>query len=380
MACCLGCCLAADHIIGDNSRSSQQQQPLPNLGLAPAACQDEIRKSYRRLCLQYHPDKNTHLSSEAQKEAEQRFKDVQAAYAQIGSPAARRSFDTRRRDWSSTGFDATKSPDPFEDSFRAFRTTHFRYYSSNDGMFRRRDGFTNYNVWPQQTPFKSTYVQRVRVPLQDLYSGKSSMEFTLRDNVWTRYCAAFRGGMAYVTLYQCLLYTLPLLRFANRWILAVLTMTLFHTHLPKLSEREDRIFEAEILAGYKEGTKLTFSTSHPYTQVVFVLMEEKHPRYRRVGNDLHVNLSISRREARDGCVLQLKSLDSTSTKTSRIPIHVPARLIQRSGNCMTIKGKGWPIRKSVAAHGDLVVHFKLVSSRARRKQQTSRASKKKNRP
>src|SRR3979409_966781 len=48
------------------------------LGVAKGASQDEIKKAYRKLARQYHPDKNP-----GDKEAEDRFKEGQGAYGAI---------------------------------------------------------------------------------------------------------------------------------------------------------------------------------------------------------------------------------------------------------------------------------------------------------
>ena len=54
------------------------------LGVAKNASQDEIKKAYRKLARQYHPDKNA-----GDKEAEDRFKEMQTAYAALADPDKR---------------------------------------------------------------------------------------------------------------------------------------------------------------------------------------------------------------------------------------------------------------------------------------------------
>ncbi len=55
------------------------------------ASQDDIKKAYRKLALQYHPDRNR-----GNRQAEQKIREVNAAYEILGDPDARKSYDRLR--------------------------------------------------------------------------------------------------------------------------------------------------------------------------------------------------------------------------------------------------------------------------------------------
>jgi len=60
------------------------------LGVTKDASLEEIKKAYRALALKYHPDKNT-----GDTQAEERFKEVAAAYEVLSDPKRRETYDLR---------------------------------------------------------------------------------------------------------------------------------------------------------------------------------------------------------------------------------------------------------------------------------------------
>ncbi|TCC20832.1 MULTISPECIES: molecular chaperone DnaJ [Kribbella] len=69
------------------------------LGVSKTAEADEIKKAYRKLARQYHPDSNA-----GDTKAEAKFKEVSEAYDVVGDPKKRKEYDEARRLFGSGGF------------------------------------------------------------------------------------------------------------------------------------------------------------------------------------------------------------------------------------------------------------------------------------
>ncbi len=64
------------------------RNPYIVLGLSPTASDSDIRSAFRKLAKQYHPDRNPD-----DKKAEEKFKEISAAFDVVGDPERRKKFD-----------------------------------------------------------------------------------------------------------------------------------------------------------------------------------------------------------------------------------------------------------------------------------------------
>lgn len=70
-------------------KKSQRKDYYKILGLSKSATDSEIKKAYRKLALQYHPDKNA-----GDAKAEAKFKEVGEAYAILSDPQKKSRYDS----------------------------------------------------------------------------------------------------------------------------------------------------------------------------------------------------------------------------------------------------------------------------------------------
>ena len=116
------------------------------LGLKNGASPDEIKKAFRKLAVKYHPDKNA-----GDKKAEDRFKEINEAYAVLSDPEKKTQYDQ----FGSAGFHQRYSQ---EDIFRNFNAGDiFREFNlgGSDDVFSRifgRGGGLQAGGRPQHEP------------------------------------------------------------------------------------------------------------------------------------------------------------------------------------------------------------------------------------
>ena len=106
------------------------------LGVKKNASQDEIKKAYRDLAMKYHPDRNK------SKESEEKFKEINTAYAVLSDPEKRKTYDA----YGAEGFNERFSE---EDIFRGFNSDFFKDIFGGGGFNSFGDMFGQQNQQEQ---------------------------------------------------------------------------------------------------------------------------------------------------------------------------------------------------------------------------------------
>lgn len=107
------------------------------LGISRSATKDDIKKAYRKLAMENHPDKNPD-----DKDKEDTFKRVSEAYEVLSNPSKRNNYDMYG---SNDSFQSTVDPrDLFSQMNELFKRESFSSYSENQA-----DVFHGMNVFSE---------------------------------------------------------------------------------------------------------------------------------------------------------------------------------------------------------------------------------------
>lgn len=161
------------------------------LGVSKDASQDEIKKSYRKLAIKNHPDKNPD-----NKEAEDRFKEAAEAYEVLSNTEKRQKYDQFGHSGMQGGFDYNQYSN-LNDIFESFGDVFGNIFGGSQGRSRsRRSGPT-----PQQG---HDLAQNVTISLKESYLG-SKKEIKTYHYVACEECrgSGCKSGTKAATCHDC---------------------------------------------------------------------------------------------------------------------------------------------------------------------------------
>lgn len=134
------------------------------LGVSQTATLEEIKKSYKRLAMKYHPDRGTADSDEA------KFKEISEAYETLHKPEKRAEYDQLLK-YGATG-------DPFANS----NYTQPNWSNFSDDIFRFFHGAARQ---PQQPQRNTSFMSDLQITLEEAYTGVQK-EVLLANNTYER--------------------------------------------------------------------------------------------------------------------------------------------------------------------------------------------------
>ena len=128
------------------------------LGVSKTASADDIKKTYRKLAVKYHPDKNP-----GDKAAEEQFKKISAAYSVLGDEDKRRQYDM----YGSTDAYASSNSayNPYSSGSSASGDPFWEWFSQQaqqDYSSRRYYTYNNYDSGKEKPTKKDAFSMLVR--------------------------------------------------------------------------------------------------------------------------------------------------------------------------------------------------------------------------
>jgi molecular chaperone DnaJ len=325
------------------------------LGVPKGASQDEIKKAYRKLARQYHPDKN-----QGDKDAEERFKEVQAAYDVLSDAEKREQYDS----WGSPSGRPQYGPGgSFTFDFGDFGDLG----DLLGGLFGARGGGTRTQA------SRGRRGQDVEVELnlsfEDALRGlETTIPVSLESSCSTCKGSGAKPGTAPKVCPQCggrgvvseaqglfaLSQPCPRCR-GNGTIIEDPCPTCRGTG----RERRTRRFKVKIPAGVKDGTRIRLRGKGeagyggaPAGDLYVVTRVAPSKLYRRRGDaDLELEVPVTYPEAALGATIEVPTPDG------RVSLKVPAGA--QDGKLLRLKGKGAPKLKG-SGRGDLIARVRVT--------------------
>jgi DnaJ-class molecular chaperone len=275
------------------------EDPYAVLGVKREATQDEIRKAYRQLAKKLHPDLNP-----GDKQAEDKFKQVSAAYDVLGDAEKRGRYDRGE-------IDASGNERPRERYYRDFQAAGAEEHAYSDNA-----GFADFA--DSEDILREMFSRRG--------GGGGERQFRLRG--------------------QDVLYRLPV-----EFLEAVNGAT------RRITMPDGGTIDVVIPAGTRDKQVLRLrgkggaglGGGAPGDALVEIEVSP-HKFFKREGDDIHLELPISLSEAVLGGKLDVP------TPTGSVRMTVPKGT--NTGRVLRLKGKGAP--NSTGGHGDEYVTLKVV--------------------
>ena len=271
------------------------------LGVDRKASEDDIRKAYRDLAKKHHPDRNPN-----DKQAEERFKDINEAYQVLSDSQKRSVYDRVGSDYSNWQRRGAPGNFNWED--------YVGRYPGGTGGTRQ----VNYE------------------DLEEMFGGAGGGGFS----DFFRTIFGFREEQANRSRPQMVQQQLEI------------SMEEAYKGATRILQNNGRQKQVRIPAGVKTGSKVRVAGAGPNgTDLYLIISVTEDNRFERQGNDLHTTATVSVFTAILGGEAEVETMDG------KIKLNVPAGT--QPEQVFRLAGRGMPQVKNANEKGDLYVRLKV---------------------
>ena len=294
------------------------------LGVAQDAKPQTIKKKYRALAREHHPDTNR-----GSKSSEEKFKLISEAYSILINTRKRKAYDQlrangRRRRPPGTGSSAWG--DPFDFGRKYQRRGPGESYQEN----ARRTGFEEEPFIDPATPTRGFDLQfLVEIPLVLACLG-GTLPYRYDKHVACAHCQATGKTADYATCPEC------------EGTTRVVETARVDLNIPPGVQDQYTLRLANLGGAGRNGG--------PPGDLLIKVCIQPHPRFKRVKNDVYTEVTLPRELAEQGGTLEVETLDSVQT------IEVEENTL--TGEELRLPGAGayepWGKKR-----GDLIIKFRI---------------------
>ena len=313
------------------------------LGVNRDAAEDEIKKSYRKLAMKYHPDRNPDNPK-----AEEQFKEAKEAYEILTDANKRAAYDQ----YGHAGVDPSAGAGGagfggFADAFGDIFGDIFGGGRGRSNVYRGADLRYNLEITLEEAA-RGTET-KIRIPTMqecETCHGSGAKPGTQPTTCTT--C----GGHGQVRMQQgffSVQQTCPKCRGTGKIVQSPCTPCHGAGRI-----KQHKTLSVKIPVGVDEGDRIRLSNEGeagvnggPAGDLYVVIQLKSHPVFERDHNDLHCEMPISFSTAALGGEIEIPTLDGYAK------IKVPAET--QTGKVFRLRGKGIKGVRSTS-HGDLLCH------------------------
>lgn len=334
---------------------AENRDHYATLGVGRNATEQELKSAYRRLAMQFHPDRNP----DNPEEASERFKTITEAYSVLADPQKRAMYD--RYGEAGVSGPGGFTPDFSSTIFADFEDLFGEFFGFGD-PFRRRGSRT----WAErgadlrydlELAFDEAALgldTKIKIPRRDVCPSCSGRGAKKGSEPVT--CAAC-GGRGHIRTQQGF-FTLsrPCPQCGGLGQVIREPCTTCHG---EGRVRQEKVLSIKIPAGVDDGMRLRVSgegeagsKGGPPGDLYVVLRVREHPFFERRGNDLYCTIPLSIAQAALGTEIKVPTL--RGEERLRIPEGT------QTGSVFRIRGMGLPNLEG-RGQGDLYISVHMVT-------------------